>query len=211
VFFHKGVKEFEARWIGWAGVNVMDAVGQKSLSDALAEKVPYFLHHNGRNNFCICHYVVTSVELDFMFLFLRNSACLLPVLQRCIPVFLTEEIVNQYYNGYCNNILWPLFHYLGLPQEDRLTTTRGFQSQFDSYQQANQMFADVVNKVYEEGDIVWCHDYHLMFLPQCLKKFNSKMKVGWFLHTPFPSSEIHRTLPSRSELLRAVLAADLVG
>ncbi|WJX72528.1 threalose-6-phosphate phosphatase, variant 2 [Trifolium repens] len=163
-----GVKEFEARWIGWAGVNVMDAVGQKSLSDALAEK-------------------------------------------RCIPVFLTEDIVNQYYNGYCNNILWPLFHYLGLPQEDRLTTTRGFQSQFDSYQQANQMFADVVNKVYEEGDIVWCHDYHLMFLPQCLKKFNSKMKVGWFLHTPFPSSEIHRTLPSRSELLRAVLAADLVG
>lgn len=163
-----GVKDFEARWIGWAGVNVADAVGQKTLTEALAEK-------------------------------------------RCIPVFLTEEIVHQYYNGYCNNILWPLFHYLGLPQEDRLATTRGFQSQFDSYQVANQMFADVVNQVYEEGDIVWCHDYHLMFLPQCLKKFNSKMKVGWFLHTPFPSSEIHRTLPSRSELLRAVLAADLVG
>ncbi|CAK8534922.1 unnamed protein product [Lathyrus sativus] len=163
-----GVKEFEARWIGWAGVNVPDEVGQKSLTEALAEK-------------------------------------------RCIPVFLTEDIVHQYYNGYCNNILWPLFHYLGLPQEDRLATTRGFQSQFESYQVANQMFADVVNKVYEEGDIVWCHDYHLMFLPQCLKKFNSKMKVGWFLHTPFPSSEIHRTLPSRSELLRAVLAADLVG
>ncbi|KAI5440394.1 alpha,alpha-trehalose-phosphate synthase [UDP-forming] 1 isoform X2 [Lathyrus oleraceus] len=163
-----GVKEFEARWIGWAGVDVPDEVGQKTLTEALAEK-------------------------------------------RCIPVFLTEDIVHRYYNGYCNNILWPLFHYLGLPQEDRLATTRGFQSQFDSYQVANQMFADVVNKVYEEGDIVWCHDYHLMFLPQCLKKFNSKMKVGWFLHTPFPSSEIHRTLPSRSELLRAVLAADLVG
>ncbi|KAG9154909.1 hypothetical protein Leryth_015536 [Lithospermum erythrorhizon] len=73
------------------------------------------------------------------------------------------------------------------------------------------MFADVVNQHYEEGDVVWCHDYHLMFLPECLKKHNSSMKVGWFLHTPFPSSEIHRTLPSRSELLRAVLAADLVG
>lgn len=73
------------------------------------------------------------------------------------------------------------------------------------------MFADVVNKHYQEGDIVWCHDYHLMFLPKCLKEYNSEMKVGWFLHTPFPSSEIHRTLPSRSELLRAVLAADLVG
>ncbi|KAL1299779.1 alpha,alpha-trehalose-phosphate synthase [UDP-forming] 1 isoform X1 [Arachis ipaensis] len=163
-----GVKEFEARWIGWAGVNVPDEIGQKALTKALAEK-------------------------------------------RCIPVFLDEEIVHQYYNGYCNNILWPLFHYLGLPQEDRLATTRSFQSQFTAYQKANQMFADVVNEHYEEGDVVWCHDYHLMFLPQCLKKYNSNMKVGWFLHTPFPSSEIHRTLPSRSELLHAVLAADLVG
>ncbi|KAL2943374.1 Alpha alpha-trehalose-phosphate synthase [UDP-forming] 1 [Bienertia sinuspersici] len=163
-----GVKEFEARWIGWAGVNVPDEVGQKALTKALAEK-------------------------------------------RCIPVFLDEEIVHQYYNGYCNNILWPLFHYLGLPQEDRLATTRSFQSQFAAYKKANQMFADVVNQHYEEGDVVWCHDYHLMFLPECLKRHNSNMKVGWFLHTPFPSSEIHRTLPSRSELLRAVLAADLVG
>ncbi|CAJ1957708.1 unnamed protein product [Sphenostylis stenocarpa] len=165
---YKGVKALEARWIGWAGVNVPDEIGQKALTKALAEK-------------------------------------------RCIPVFLDEEIVHQYYNGYCNNILWPLFHYLGLPQEDRLATTRSFQSQFEAYQKANQMFADVVNKHYEEGDVVWCHDYHLMFLPQCLKNYNRKMKVGWFLHTPFPSSEIHRTLPSRSELLHAVLEADLVG
>lgn len=163
-----GVKEFEARWIGWAGVNVPDEVGKEALTRALAEK-------------------------------------------KCIPVFLDEEIVHQYYNGYCNNILWPLFHYLGLPQEDRLATTRSFQSQFTAYKKANQMFADVVNNHYEEGDVVWCHDYHLMFLPKYLKDHNSAMKVGWFLHTPFPSSEIHRTLPSRSDLLRAVLAADLVG
>ncbi|KAJ4849972.1 Trehalose-6-P synthase/phosphatase complex synthase subunit [Turnera subulata] len=163
-----GVKEFDARWIGWAGVNVQDEIGQKALTKALAEK-------------------------------------------RCIPVFLDEDIVHQYYNGYCNNILWPLFHYLGLPQEDRLATTRSFQSQFDAYKKANQMFADVVNSHYEDGDVVWCHDYHLMFLPKCLKERNNKMKVGWFLHTPFPSSEIHRMLPSRSELLRSVLAADLVG
>ncbi|KAK1324388.1 Alpha,alpha-trehalose-phosphate synthase [UDP-forming] 1 [Acorus calamus] len=163
-----GVKEFEAKWIGWAGVNVPDEIGQKALSKALAEK-------------------------------------------RCIPVFLDEEIVHQYYNGYCNNILWPLFHYLGLPQEDRLATTRSFQSQFDAYKRANKMFADVVIKHYEEGDVVWCHDYHLMFLPKCLKEHDASIKVGWFLHTPFPSSEIHRTLPSRSDLLRSVLAADLVG
>ncbi|CAI0475259.1 unnamed protein product [Linum tenue] len=163
-----GVKEFDARWIGWAGVHVPDESGQKALTEALAKK-------------------------------------------RCIPVFLDEDTVHQYYNGYCNNVLWPLFHYLGLPQEDRLSTTRSFQSQFDAYKRANHMFADVVNEHYEEGDVVWCHDYHLMFLPKCLKEHNSKMKVGWFLHTPFPSSEIHRMLPSRSDLLRSVLAADLVG
>jgi hypothetical protein len=58
---------------------------------------------------------------------------------------------------------------------------------------------------------VWCHDYHLMCLPKFLKDLDSHMKVGWFLHTPFPSSEIYRTLPLRSELLKAVLTADLIG
>ncbi|KAK4481285.1 hypothetical protein RD792_012170 [Penstemon davidsonii] len=163
-----GVHEYEARWIGWAGLNVPDEVGQRSLTQALAEK-------------------------------------------KCIPVFLDEETIHRYYNGYCNHILWPLIHYLGLPQEDCLATTHSFQSQFAAYKKANQMFADVVNKHYEEGDIVWVHDFHLMFLPKYLKDCNNNMKVGWFHHSPFPSSEIYRTLPTRSELLRSVLAADLVG
>ncbi|KAK1420382.1 hypothetical protein QVD17_21928 [Tagetes erecta] len=163
-----GITEFETRWIGWAGVNVPDEIGQKSLTEALAKK-------------------------------------------RCVPVFLEDNIVHLYYNGYCNNILWPLFHYLGIPQEDWLATICNFQSQFDAYKKANQKFADVVKENYQEGDVVWCHDYHLMFLPKCLKEKNPNMKVGWFLHTPFPSSEIHRIMPSRSELLTAVLAADLIG
>ncbi|KAF7836612.1 alpha,alpha-trehalose-phosphate synthase [UDP-forming] 1 isoform X7 [Senna tora] len=176
-----GVKGFEVSWIGWAGVNVPDEIGQEALTKALAEKVRSL-------GLLLDTYVVS-----------------------CIPVFLDEETVHQYYNGYCNNILWPLFHYLGLPHEDRLDTTRSFQSQFAAYKKANQMFADVVNEHYQEGDVVWCNDYHLMLLPKCLKESNSKMKVGWFLHTPFPSSEIHRMLPSRSELLHSVLAADLIG
>ncbi|CAA0815895.1 Alpha-alpha-trehalose-phosphate synthase [Striga hermonthica] len=164
-----GVKEFETRWIGWAGVNVPDEAGQMALTKALAEK-------------------------------------------KCVPVFLDEVTVNEYYNGYSNNILWPLFHYLGLPHEDRLATTRSIhQTQFAAYKRANRMFADVVWKHYEDGDIVWCQDYHLMFLPKFLKEYDCNIKVGWFLHTPFPSSEIHRTLPSRTEVLHAVLAADLVG
>jgi trehalose 6-phosphate synthase/phosphatase len=130
---------------------------------------------------------------------------------RCAPVYLGTEEVTRFYDGFSNGVLWPLFHYLGLPQEDRLATTRNFESQFDAYKRANQMFADVVYEHYQEGDVIWCHDYHLMFLPKCLKDHDINMKVGWFLHTPFPSSEIYRTLPSRSELLRSVLCADLVG
>ncbi|MFS7958273.1 putative alpha,alpha-trehalose-phosphate synthase (UDP-forming) [Helianthus anomalus] len=130
---------------------------------------------------------------------------------RCVPVFLDEDLVRLYYNGYCNNIMWPLFHSRGLPQDDGLDAYVNFQSQFDAYIKANQMFADVIEENYQEGDVVWCHDYHLMFLPSLLKEKRPNMRVGWFLHTPFPSSETYRTTPSRSQLLTAVLAADLVG
>eukprot|EP00271_Cylindrocystis_brebissonii_P011686 TRINITY_DN29599_c0_g1_i1.p1 TRINITY_DN29599_c0_g1~~TRINITY_DN29599_c0_g1_i1.p1 ORF type:complete len:1058 (+),score=166.06 TRINITY_DN29599_c0_g1_i1:961-4134(+) len=130
----------------------------------------------------------------------------------CIPVFLSEETVELYYNGYCNKVLWPLLHYIGLPQEDRLAATRSIESQYAAYKRANEQFAQVVLRHYQEGDVVWCHDYHLMLLPSFLKlKKGPQMKVGWFLHTPFPSSEIYRQLPLRAELLRAILAADLVG
>ncbi|KAM0900640.1 hypothetical protein ACQ4PT_020479 [Festuca glaucescens] len=130
---------------------------------------------------------------------------------RCVPVFMDQELVDQYYSGYCNNILWPLFHYMGLPQDYRFNKTKDYKSQLKAYEKANQMFADVVCQIYEKGDIVWCHDYHLMLLPSLLKKHDIDMKVGWFLHTPFPSSEIYRALPNRMNLLKAVLKSDLVG
>lgn len=126
-------------------------------------------------------------------------------------MFMDEELMDQYYSGYCNNILWPLFHYLGLPQGYKFNKAKDFKSQLTAYTQANQMFADTVCKIYKEGDIIWCHDYHLMLLPKLLKQSNSSMNVGWFLHTPFPSSEVYQPLPNRTELLEAVLNADLVG
>ncbi|ESQ35105.1 hypothetical protein EUTSA_v10006809mg [Eutrema salsugineum] len=130
---------------------------------------------------------------------------------KCIPVFL-NEVFDQYYNGYSNGILWPILHHMGLPQEDdHDDTNKTFQTKYDAYKKANRMFLDVVIENYEEGDIVWCQDYHLMFLPQYLKEYNKKIKVGWFLHSPFPSSDVYKTLPSRSELLRSVLTADLLG
>ena len=119
--------------------------------------------------------------------------------------------VELYYNGYCNNVLWPLFHYVPLPFEARLDETTNVQAQWEAYNRANRLFATAVLGQYCEGDAVWVHDYHLLLLPALLKERMPTMKVGWFLHTPFPSSEIYRTLPLREELLHAVLKADLVG
>jgi len=129
----------------------------------------------------------------------------------CIPVYLDEETIELYYNGYCNNVLWPLFHYVPLPFESKLDETNNVGVQFEAYRRANAAFAGAVLGQYCEGDVVWCHDYHLLLLPAMLRERSPRMKVGWFLHTPFPSSEIYRTLPLREELLHSVLKADLVG
>lgn len=131
--------------------------------------------------------------------------------RRYHPVYLDENLVELYYNGYCNSVLWQLFHYVTLPLETRLDGTQTMKHQWNAYMTANVKFAEEVLRVYREGDIVWCHDYHLMLLPSLLKERVPGMKLGWFLHTPFPSSEIYRTLPQREAVLRGVLSADLVG
>ncbi|CAG9463814.1 unnamed protein product [Pedinophyceae sp. YPF-701] len=127
------------------------------------------------------------------------------------PVFLDQETMNLYYNGFCNSILWNLFHYVPLTMDSKLTGTKTMQLQWEAYKRANRAFCQVVLDEYQDGDVVWCHDYHVMLLPLMLKEARPEMKLGWFLHTPFPSSEIYRALPLREEILRGVLAADLVG
>ncbi|WPT11748.1 Alpha,alpha-trehalose-phosphate synthase [UDP-forming] 1 [Picochlorum sp. SENEW3] len=127
------------------------------------------------------------------------------------PVYMDENTCDLHYNGFCNSVLWQLFHYVPLNIDSKLSETRTLQFQWQAHQLANKQFADVILKHYRPGDIVWVQDYHLMLLPAILKEKHPRMKVGFFLHTPFPSSEIYRTLPVREELLRAVLKADLIG
>lgn len=84
--------------------------------------------------------------------------------------------------------------------------------QWQSYQQANEAFADAVMALQlSDSDYVWVQDYHLMLLPKMLRERAPSMSIGWFLHTPFSTSEMYRTLPHREEILRGVLGADLVG
>ncbi|KAK9470934.1 glycosyl transferase [Dipodascopsis tothii] len=126
----------------------------------------------------------------------------------CVPVFLSDELADLHYNGFSNSILWPLFHYH--PGEMNFD-----ESAWEAYREANMLFAKAIAGIVQDGDLVWVHDYHLMLLPAMLraeiKDVRQNVGIGFFLHTPFPSSEIYRILPVRREVLAGVLDCDLVG
>ncbi|KAH7428543.1 hypothetical protein KP509_09G006300 [Ceratopteris richardii] len=128
----------------------------------------------------------------------------------CVPVFVPTDVRSNSYHGFCKQILWPLFHYM-LP----LTVDHGIRFDrylWQAYVSVNKSFAaKVMEVIVPEDDYVWVHDYHLMLLPTLLRKKCSRVKLGYFLHSPFPSSEIYRTLPVRDELLRSLLNADVIG
>ncbi|KAI4313681.1 hypothetical protein L6164_026640 [Bauhinia variegata] len=129
---------------------------------------------------------------------------------RCVPTFLPSDLYSRYYHGFCKQQLWPLFHYM-LPLSPDLGG-RFNRSLWQAYVSVNKIFADRIMEVINpEDDYVWVHDYHLMVLPTFLRKRFNRVKLGFFLHSPFPSSEIYKTLPIREELLRALLNADLIG
>lgn len=129
---------------------------------------------------------------------------------KCVPTFLPPELFTRFYHGFCKQQLWPLFHYM-LPLSPDLGG-RFNRSLWQAYVSVNKIFADRIMEVINpEDDFVWIHDYHLMVLPTFLRKRFNRVKLGFFLHSPFPSSEIYKTLPVREELLRALLNSDLIG
>ncbi|BGP42497.1 Trehalose-6-P synthase/phosphatase complex synthase subunit [Rhodotorula kratochvilovae] len=171
----------------------------------------------------------------------------------CIPVYISEEVAERYYNGFSNSILWPFFHYH--PGEIQFDETDWL-----AYRQANLLFAEAIQKEVKSGDIVWVQDYHLCLVPVFLRdllgrdassmgengqrdvkamfegltlgpdaakngrspdgngvngthgaNYVGDVQIGFFLHTPFPSSEVFRTLPVRREILLGILNCDLIG
>ncbi len=123
---------------------------------------------------------------------------------RAVPVELTAEEVEEFYGGFSNGALWPLFHYLldQVPLHVR---------NWDAYERVNERFADAVASHHQPGDLVWVHDYQLMLVPQLVRQRVPEARVGFFLHIPFPTSEVFRTFPFRARLLEGLLGADLIG
>lgn len=120
------------------------------------------------------------------------------------PVFLTAQEIEDYYEGFSNETLWPNFHYFN--------QYAVYNQQFwEAYCHVNQKFALSLESLIDEGDTLWVHDYQLLLLPQLLRNKFPKLTIGFFLHIPFPSYESFRLLPWRRELLKGMLGADFLG
>jgi trehalose 6-phosphate synthase/phosphatase len=124
--------------------------------------------------------------------------------KNCYPIFLSQNSIEDYYQGFCNKTIWPLFSYF--PQY-----TFYEEKFWKSYKDVNEIFCDAVIQVLKEDDIIWIHDYQLMLLPSLLRKKLPDATIGFFLHIPFPSSELFRLLPWREEIIEGLLGADLIG
>lgn len=127
----------------------------------------------------------------------------------CVPVYFNTLAEREAAEAMSTEVLWPLLHYIPLSMLD--CDTDLIYQRYQSYIKLNQSCADVLKTVLKPTDLVWIHDYHLILLPAMVREIMPQVKIGWFLYTPFPSSEIYVTLPLRKEILRGVLAADLIA
>ena len=122
------------------------------------------------------------------------------------PIFPDLATYSDFYKGFSNSTLWPLFHYFPSLVEYKT-------EYFEAYKTINQLFADTLLHIYEQGDIIWIHDYQLMMLPDMLRRVLPEATIGFFLHIPFPSYEIFRLLPTdwKKQLMQGIMGADLIG
>jgi len=163
---------------------------------------------------------ITSVRSQLRFIWIGWLGLEIPVSEQedvkarlliehnCIPVFLSKEIATAFYSGLCNDCIWPLLHY---SFEPGVTNTRFEDSMWQSYVEANKAFAEVTMTAYVQDDVLWLQDYHLMLLSKMLREKLPRACIGWFLHTPWPASEIFSLIPTRTELIEGIVAADIVS
>jgi trehalose 6-phosphate synthase len=120
------------------------------------------------------------------------------------PVTLSSEDVQDYYEGFSNATLWPLYH-------DVIAQPEFHREWWDAYVRVNQRFADRTAEITEPGAVVWVQDYQLQLVPQMLRAQRPDLRIGFFLHIPFPPKELFQRLPWRNQILAGLIGADLVG
>lgn len=123
---------------------------------------------------------------------------------RLEPVFLSDEEIKGYYEGFSNELLWPIFHYTS-------TYAQFDPESWETYKRVNEKFCEVVLRHLEPGDTLWVHDYQLLLLPGMVREKLPDVTIAFFQHIPFPSQEIFRLIPWRKELLKGMIGADLIG
>ncbi|MGE5436178.1 MAG: trehalose-6-phosphate synthase, partial [Syntrophothermus sp.] len=122
------------------------------------------------------------------------------------PIYLSEDVMENFYQGFCNKTIWPLFHYFPSFADYK-------EEYWNSYQQVNKQFFEQIIELLKPDDYLWIHDYHLMLLPKLIREKMPNIKIGFFLHIPFPTYEVYSLLPSkwRIEILEGLLGADVIG
>ncbi|MFI9640169.1 trehalose-6-phosphate synthase [Micromonospora sp. NPDC051925] len=121
-----------------------------------------------------------------------------------LTVPLTADDLRDHYEGFANATLWPLYH-------DAVEQPEYHRRWWEAYQRVNQRFAEATAEVADPGAVVWVQDYHLQLVPGLLRELRPDLRIGFFLHVPFPPPELFMQLPRRAELLRGMLGADLIG
>jgi trehalose 6-phosphate synthase/phosphatase len=123
---------------------------------------------------------------------------------RLHAVPLSAHETRHFYHGYSNGTLWPLFH--SLPERMRLDRRR-----FSVFDEVNQRFAQAAVEEADRDDLIWVHDYHLARCPAHIRRLRYDARIAFFLHIPFPPYDLYRILPDYREVLRGMLACDLIG
>ncbi|SDB86338.1 trehalose 6-phosphate synthase [Raineyella antarctica] len=121
-----------------------------------------------------------------------------------VPVPLSAQEVEEYYEGFSNGTLWPLYH-------DVVAKPEYHREWWDSYVEVNQRFAEAAAAVAAHGATVWVQDYQLQLVPQMLRALREDLRIGFFLHIPFPPVELFQQLPWRRQIIEGLLGADLIG
>jgi trehalose 6-phosphate synthase/phosphatase len=120
------------------------------------------------------------------------------------PIFIRPADLSKFYYGFSNRTLWPLFHYFS-------SYCTFEKTEWETYKKINNLYLQKILELADAEDLFWIHDYHLMLLPALLRDHFPESSMGFFLHIPFPSSEIFRQLPWRRQILEGLLKADLIS